>query len=174
MDRGAVISDCGQFRYRLWRRWEPGHTMPFVMLNPSTADATEDDPTIRKCIGFAERHGYAGIEVVNLYAFRATKPADLKRAGYPRGPENDRHIEEALRDSCSGSVYCAWGANARGLSRPAEVMEIIKRQALIAQALKVTEDGVPCHPLMLAYDSEPVVLWKPCTGGFTVSGDKDA
>jgi hypothetical protein len=158
MERGAVLSDCGKFRYRLSRRWEVGYLMPFVMLNPSTADASQDDPTIRKCIGFAERHGYAGIEVVNLYAYRATQPADLKSAGYQRGPENDRHIEDALRESCSGSVYCAWGANARGMSRPAEVMAIIRKLALLPMALKLTADGIPCHPLMLPYDCEPVLI----------------
>src|SRR5437870_4841901 len=114
----AVISPCGKFRYRLTRQWGEGAALPFVMLNPSTADAEQDDPTIRKCVGFAKRMGYDGIEVVNLYAYRATKPADLKKAGYPRGPENDRHIEAALVESHANSVICAWGVNARGCLGP--------------------------------------------------------
>jgi len=154
----AVISPCGKFRYRLTRQWGEGAALPFVMLNPSTADAEQDDPTIRKCVGFAKRMGYDGIEVVNLYAYRATKPADLKKAGYPRGPENDRHIEAALVESHANSVICAWGVNARGLSRPTEVLEIIRRTGMRPTALKLTDDGIPCHPLMLAYDCRQVTL----------------
>ena len=92
----AVLSDCGTYRYRLWRKWGCGSPLLFVMLNPSTADAEVDDATIRRCLGFADAHGFGELEVVNLYAYRATDPADLKRAGYPVGPDNDAHIEDAM------------------------------------------------------------------------------
>ena len=83
----ATISEDGLYRYALSRTWEgPIWSLAFIMLNPSTADATEDDPTIRKCIGFAQRNGCNAIEVVNLFAFRATDPNDLRRAGYPVSP----------------------------------------------------------------------------------------
>ena len=151
-DKGAILSDCGTFRYRLWRRWSSGvKPVAFIMLNPSTADASEDDPTIRKCIGFATRIGQGAIEVVNLYAFRATKPADLKAGGYQRGPENFRHIVEA----CEGAhvTICAWGAHARGLSQPDMVLDVLRQKGIATHALAVTEDGIPRHPLMLGYEA---------------------
>jgi hypothetical protein len=81
MHRTALLSPCGTFRYRLGRRWSDGPTVAFVLLNPSTADEVVDDPTVRRCIRFSERDGYGGLEVVNLYAYVATDPADLRRAG---------------------------------------------------------------------------------------------
>jgi hypothetical protein len=153
MHKGATISKCGAFRYRLWRRWDEfGSAMIFVMLNPSTADADKDDPTIRKCIGFAERHGFGGIEILNLYAYRATKPADLKRAGWLVGPENDAHIATVVQDHGRGdNVVCAWGANARGMSRPDDVLRLLRNLGARPRALQFTTDGIPCHPLMLPY-----------------------
>lgn len=88
----AGISECGTYRYWLCREWSPGlDSLVWLMLNPSTADATQDDPTIRRCMGFARRWGYGGITVVNLYAYRATNPRDLLTAADPVGPENDRY-----------------------------------------------------------------------------------
>lgn len=158
MDKGAVISKCGKFRYRLWRYWGVGGVLVFIMLNPSTADALIDDATIRKCIGFARRHGFDGIEVLNLFAYRATHPADLRAAGYPRGPENDDHIRKVLKESPTEVVFCGWGVNARKLTRPAEVLEIIRSAGKLPMALRLTADGVPCHPLMLPYDVKPVYM----------------
>lgn len=154
MTGGAVISPCGKFRYRLWRRWGDGSACTFIMLNPSTADANENDPTIRKCIGFAERLGYSGIEVVNLYAFRATKPSVLKAAGYPKGPENDGHILAAAKAGVI--VICAWGANARGLTRPDTVLVMLREADIVPTALAFTADGLPSHPLMLPYTCDLV------------------
>jgi hypothetical protein len=157
VDKGAIISPCGQFRYRLWRRWSSNvKPITFVMLNPSTADAEQDDPTIRKCIGFAKRIGQGAIEVVNLYAYRATDPAELKRAGWPKGPENDRHILDACADS--HIVICAWGANARGMDRPRAVLEMLRARGIQPKALALTGDGMPRHPLYIPYDAAPVAL----------------
>jgi hypothetical protein len=147
----AVISPCGQFRYRLGRRWADGPELVFVMLNPSTADAERDDPTIRRCIAFAKAHGYSAIEVVNLFAYRATDPSDLRAAGCPVGPENDRHIDEAMPE-LPGVVCVAWGDRARGLARPGEVLRIIERALAIPCSLAVTKHGMPAHPLMLRAD----------------------
>lgn len=150
-ERGAILSDCGVFRYRLWRRWSSNvKPITFIMLNPSTADANEDDPTIRKCIGFAKRIGHGAIEVVNLFAFRATKPAELKREGFRRGPDNNRHIIAACNESAM--VVCAWGAHARGLSRVGEVKDLLGMGRYPIFALALTEDGIPRHPLMLSYE----------------------
>lgn len=150
MHRSAVISECGQFRYLLRRSWNVSRpALGFVMLNPSTADADQDDPTIRKCIGFAERLGFGAIVVANLFAYRATDPSDLRRAGYPVGEENDYWINRAARDA--EAVVCAWGVNARKLARPYEVLAVLRAARRPAHALRLTSDGIPCHPLMLPY-----------------------
>lgn len=144
---GAVISDCGRFRYRLWRRWGDGPALVFIMLNPSTADGAADDATIRRCVRFAAAHGYWAIEVVNLFAYRATKPADLRRAGWPVGPDNDFHTLDAVRRG--GDVCFAWGANVDGLARPEEVMQLVRRAGIEPWCLSITRSGYPSHPLML-------------------------
>ena len=109
MMKGAVISDCKRYRYRLWRIWNGSQSrLVFVMLNPSTADGEQDDPTIRKCVGFAERLGYGGIEVVNLFAWRATDPRRATRDSTctrPRriGASRDRAARpDRLRSAISG------------------------------------------------------------------------
>lgn len=160
MNREALISDCGRFRHWLSRTWDEAKPIAcVVMLNPSTADATVDDATIRKLIGFGERLGWGGFIVVNLYAYRATKPADLRKAGYPgQGLNDDSHIvQAALRAQKSGGpVVCAWGANARGLDRQAMVRRLLVQCGVSAQALRLLPDGTPEHPLMLPYTCTPV------------------
>tara|TARA_B100002049_G_C16085590_1_gene379400 strand:+ start:31404 stop:31889 length:486 start_codon:yes stop_codon:yes gene_type:complete len=138
----AVISKCGLYRYLLER--EPGDKpLVFVMLNPSTADAERDDPTIRRCRGFAKELGYTGILVVNLYAFRATKPADLGAAKDPIGIDNDAYILKVCRDR---DVCCAWGANGE-LSRAHEVLSAIHSVSGKTFSLGLTKAGMPRHPL---------------------------
>ena len=156
MKRDALFSTCRRFRFELSRDWDT--TKPrvlIVMLNPSTADAERDDPTIRKCIGFARAMGLGGFTVANLYAYMATDPADLRRAGYERHPDEDEALFDAL-DGVDG-VLCAWGSNARGLSRPREVLDLIKRARPIMRprALTFTKGGEPAHPLMLPYSLVP-------------------
>lgn len=162
MKKTAIISECGKFRYHLTRTWDEAlRPLPFIMLNPSTADADKDDPTIRKCIGFAERLGFGGIEVFNLYGFRATKPRELKNHGYPEGPLNDsimtRRLEE-LKLHERGYVICAWGAHARGLSKPQYVRSHLSLAGARLRALRLLPDGTPEHPLMLPYSCQPVPL----------------
>lgn len=152
---GALLSECGKFRYRLWRRWDAElQPLGFVMLNPSTADATDDDQTIRKCVGFAKRLGYGAIEVVNLYAYRATKPKDLRAAGYPVGPDNDTHIEWVAAHT-GGKMICAWGSNAKGLARPDEVLKSLRAWGVAPLALQINDGGIPAHPVMLPYACVP-------------------
>lgn len=91
-------SISGDYRYRLGRAWAGGPTCTFIMLNPSTADADQDDPTIRRCVGFAKALGCGALEVVNLYAYRATNPRDLLRQDERVGPENDYWLREAQLD----------------------------------------------------------------------------
>ena len=147
MFRDCILSECGRYRYRLSRRWAAGPTLLFIMLNPSTADAEVDDRTIRRCVAFAKAEGFCAIEVVNLYAYRATKPADLKRAGYPVGPDNDDHIEAAVR--AASGVCLAWGANVAGLARPAVIQTKLRALGIKPMCLRITRSGYPEHPLML-------------------------
>ena len=161
VERSAIISDCGRYRYRLSRRWADGYALPWIMLNPSTADGAEDDPTIRRCIGFATRLGYPAIEVFNLYAWRATKPRDLPMSGDPIGPDTDRIMMDCFRDlrlADRGIVICAWGANARGHRRADAVRTGLALAGVRLRALRLLADGTPEHPLMLPYSCFPVPL----------------
>jgi hypothetical protein len=121
------------------------------MLNPSTTDANDDDPTVRRCIRFAIDHGYHAIEIVNLYAFRATDPRVLRENGYQVGPDNDAHIQEAVQNA--GTVCAAWGDKARGLTRPIEVIDMLLRHVPSIKCLALTKHGLPSHPLMLPASS---------------------
>jgi hypothetical protein len=150
----AVMSACGTYRYRLQRRWKKDiAALCYVMLNPSTADDRTDDATIRKCVGFADRFGFGAIDVVNLFAYCATKPADLKAAGYLVGPHNDGWIDVAVRTArqTGGMVVCAWGVNARGLARPREVLALIAEAGMQPMVIDRCSDGTPAHPLTLPY-----------------------
>lgn len=147
MRKHATISDCGKFRYRLWRKWGEGSPLLFIMLNPSTADAEVDDATIRRCVKFAQAHDFGELEVVNLFAYRARDPKDLRRAGYPVGPGNDEHIMAAVQESAA--VCLAWGSNVAGLERPQIVLPMLRCLGVKLQCLRITSSGYPQHPLML-------------------------
>lgn len=149
--RSARISADGLYRYRLTRAWGDGEIAVFVMLNPSTADAAIDDPTIRRCIGFAKTWGMAGIEVVNLYAYRATNPAELWGADDPVGPDNDEFLTTAAF-ARPGPLVAAWGVNAK----PPRVMEVLSLPGFDRlQCLGTTKDGYPRHPLYVRGDTRP-------------------
>jgi hypothetical protein len=144
----ALISDCGRYRYTLDREWMMGEgTCLFVMLNPSTADAIEDDPTIGRCIKFAQRWGFQRLEVVNLFALRSTDPNGLLTADDPVGPLNDHTLEGAL--IAAGQAIAAWGASVRKITnrRQAEVLSMCKRLGTQLDCLGTTEEGFPRHPL---------------------------
>jgi hypothetical protein len=144
----AVFSPCGEYRYVLRREWDARRRpLVYLMLNPSTADETLDDPTMRKCIGFAHRAGRGGIVVVNLFALRSRNPATLLRHPRPIGPNNDDWIRRET--TTTDAVVVGWGANVRvHRAREREVLSMIKRPLL---ALGVTKDGHPCHPGRIGY-----------------------
>ncbi|ELZ84414.1 hypothetical protein C453_12746 [Haloferax elongans ATCC BAA-1513] len=149
---GAVISEDGQYRYRLSRTWDSGKpTLAFVMLNPSTADATEDDPTIRRCINYARDWGYGSLVVANLFGLRATDPSQLEDHPDPIGPDNDEH----LRNVCENAqqVIVAWGAKGSLHGRAEEVASMLDEPVL--WALDTTMDGHPNHPLYQPKDAIP-------------------
>lgn len=165
---GADMSPCGLYRWRLWRVWDDARQQVcFVMLNPSTADGSKDDPTIRRCRGFARSWGYGGFVVVNLFAWRATKPADLAkamRAGRDVvGPLGDRAIRDA---ACGGQlaplVVAAWGRPgwAWVANRAASVLADL-RSISDVHAIELAlpqHGGYPRHPLMLRADRQPIRL----------------
>jgi hypothetical protein len=155
----AVLSDCERYRYLLGREWADGPTAVFVMLNPSTADALTDDPTIRRCIGYAQAWGCGGLMVANLYAWRATDPDELWAADDPVGPENDAHLYAAAQVAADsgGPLVGAWGANAKA-DRIAAVLNLPGMDRLTA--LAVTKAGQPRHPLYLKADLTPQP-WTP-------------
>lgn len=152
--RTAVIDPTGLYRYRLDRVWAPliPRRCCFVMLNPSTADASVDDPTIRRCVAFAKRWGYGSLTVVNLFGYRATCPAQLDMVDDPVGPENDRHILEALPQHPDERIVIAWGA--QGDNWPDRVREVLR---ILEDArpvhLGLTKDGCPRHPLYVPADA---------------------
>jgi hypothetical protein len=145
MKTGAILDPTGIYRYLLWREWEPGgRRIAFVMLNPSTADATTNDPTIRRCIGFARSWGFGALDVVNLFAYRATYPLELRNAADPVGPENDQYILDASKRA--DVVLLAWGNHGTLLDRDREVLRLLSgRRDLLC--LNVTNAGQPRHPL---------------------------
>lgn len=170
--KGAVISGCKKYRYVLWRRWSPSKPLVnFVMLNPSKADAYADDPTIRRCIGFANGWGYGGIIVTNLYGYRATYPGDLHWVDNPIGEKNDEYIQTVAQQS--PLIVCAWGQTIRemeckgvgkdkgrvlsGQQREQQVKDLLPTDKM--HYLRLTQHGHPYHPLYLKGDLTPVE-WK--------------
>ncbi len=152
---GATLSPCCRYRYDLWRSFdgsgEPTRYVNFVMLNPSTADATENDPTITRCLGFARSWGLDGLVVTNCYAWRSTDPRGLKATADPVGPSNDDWIVK--RAAGAEIVVCAWGAKAG--NRANVVASLIRYSGKIPHCLRLTKDGHPSHPLYLPSSLTP-------------------
>lgn len=154
----ARLDSTGRYRYSLSRAWNDQGKVCWIMLNPSTADATQDDPTIRRCMGFAASWGYGGIVVVNLFALRATDPGELERQGGVVGPENDRTIIMEAR--AAGRVMAAWGAHGTLFSRSRKVVTMLRDAGVMLHHLGQTSTGEPRHPLYVKGDTLPVPwLW---------------
>lgn len=151
IQRDAVISACGRYRYRLSRIWDPRKpSLVWIMLNPSTADADTDDPTIRRCMGFSHREDCGGIEVLNLFAWRATSPQGLRKTYYPIGPDNDGWIKEVLHPH--SRVVAAWGNHGSYLGRGDTVMKNLIKSGLHVLCL----GDKPRHPLYISGD-QPLI-----------------
>lgn len=174
---GADISPDGRYRYLLWREWRgtgshdnwrwlggkdgAGHELGepksclFVMLNPSTADAETDDPTIRRCVAFAKRWQFDRVEVVNLFAHRATDPREILRMGDaadPCGVRNQGRIERAAQNA--GVIVCAWGNHGSHLGQDETVLGYLEGWGAPLKALGFTKDRHPRHPLYVRGDAE--------------------
>lgn len=157
----AIISSCKRYRYSLTRLVGEGKKCClFIMLNPSTADAETDDPTIRRCKNYAKSWGCGELMVVNLFAFRAMNPSHMMAANEPVGEYNDHHIRLGLARvrGMGGVVVCGWGAHGGFLDRDKQVLEILRNEGVTPSCLKQTNTGQPCHPLYLAKDLMPYPL----------------
>ncbi len=166
MAERAIISDCGSYRYLLTRPSEVARpdrgTALFLMLNPSTADAEVDDPTIRRCRGFAKAWGCNGLTVANLFALRSTDPAVLLSHADPIGPLNDDWLRRLAREY--GDVVCAWGAHSMAVGRSAAVAEIMRKAGARLWCLGTTKQGFPRHPLYVRGDQQLVEWTEPTNG----------
>lgn len=144
----AVFDDSRMYRYAL-RRGDMSNPIMFLMLNPSTADEETDDPTIRRCMGFARAWGYSGLIVGNIFAYRSTDPKKLREVENPVGPENDEWIAKLLKEA-NGHVLCAWGYHGFYRGRGGSVRQLIIREGYQPMMLHMTNSGEPGHPLYLS------------------------
>ena len=145
----AGFSDDRRYRYWLTRGWAPGRWVNFICLNPSTADASNDDATVRRLRAFAQSWGYGGFWLTNIYAFRATNPSVLKRELNPVGVANDEWLRHVMRST--DLVVCAWGAHVEA-GRERRVRAMLNLFARGVQCFGLTKGGHPKHPLYLPRD----------------------
>ena len=152
----AVISGCGKYRYSLTRIWDESKPkVMFIMLNPSTADASNDDPTIRRCIGFAKSWGFGGLYVCNLFAYRATDPKELLKVHNPFGDQNIWHTRK-LSDEVD-TIVCAWGNKPilKKILKNQNPYKLLDFARLKLHYLELSKDETPKHPLYLRGDISP-------------------
>ncbi len=180
-ERTAEFSACGTYRYALTRVWNPGKPkVVFIGLNPSTANASLDDPTIRRCRGFAKSNDYGGLVMANLFAFRATDPKAMKAAADPVGPENDAWLRKLATEEYdteigrmsegepgeSNLLIAAWGIHGGFQDRDKAVQRLLfaagrdapvpedDQRNLHFNCLGVTKGGYPRHPLYVRADMD--------------------
>jgi hypothetical protein len=152
-DHSAILSKNRKYRYVLYRTWDEGLIpLTYIMLNPSTADESVDDATIRVCMGRAKRLGFGGILVLNLFAYRATDPQELYKVRDPVGPDNDLH----LRTVCEHDTefVLAWSNHGSYLNRDKSVLDILREHKVRPWCLGLTQQGNPLHPLHQSYDTK--------------------
>lgn len=157
-EKGAKFSKCRKYRYTLWRRWhtdDSAEMLMFIGLNPSTADETQDDPTVRRCIRFAMDWGFGGLLMMNAFAFRATDPKVMKAEPKPVGPGNDRAFRTHRTEV--GLIIAAWGTHCT-VEREQRICQVLNRTV---HCLGQTKAGRPKHPLYLRADTEPQLFWSP-------------
>lgn len=150
----AIYSACGAYRYRLTRLWDDGAPrLAFVMLNPSTASEKVNDPTIARCEKRARLLGFGGLDVVNLFAFRATDPSVLRAAEAPIGPDNDAFLSRACAEA--QMVLAAWGVHGRHQGRDVQALPLLTAHPRKLHTLGLTRHGLPRHPLYVSYAQRP-------------------
>lgn len=148
MERDAIISDCGKYRYLLRRTWD--HEKPhalIIMLNPSTADSEVNDATIRSCLRLTKQTGFGSFEVVNIFGLRATNPIALALSDDPKGPMNESVVTAAIT-RCD-TVICAWGAHPMAVQKSNFLVGHIRSRRSVAYCFGKTKSGAPKHPLYI-------------------------
>jgi hypothetical protein len=156
MEKYAKLDITEKYRYLLGRKWDINlPQVTFVMLNPSTADAKKDDPTLTRCINFAKSWDYGSLEVVNLFAYRATKPRELRQVADPVGLKNNCYLQLATKQA--SLIIVAWGTKGSFLKRDKEVLNLISgKQPLYC--LGLTKHGHPCHPLYVKNSTKIIIF----------------
>ena len=148
---GAKFDTSGKYRYALWRAWSADYPrIAFILLNPSTADEQRNDPTIRRCMGFARAWQFGSVEVVNLFAYRATDGRELLKVVDPIGEENNRFLMRTVK-RCS-TVVVGWGTRGTLLGRDREVITLLAGRKDV-YCLGTTKGGHPRHPLYVRGDT---------------------
>lgn len=150
---GACFSNCRNYRYQLWRTWSKEPPAVFIMLNPSTADEVDNDPTVERCERRARSMGFGGLRVANIFALRSTDPQALYQHIDPVGPTNDRHIITSVQGA--GIVICAWGSHGKLNGRGEAVLTLLRSCGITPHYLKLNGDGTPKHPLYVSYAVKP-------------------
>jgi hypothetical protein len=151
---GAKFSACRRWRYLLWRRWDASKPAAnFLMLNPSTADEWQLDPSCTRARNYAERWGFGALIVTNLFGWRATDPAQMKAAREPVGRGNDAAIRRAAREAAI--VVCAWGNHGAHLGRAEKVVKLLASSKARLHILRLNGAGQPAHPLYLPGSLQP-------------------
>ena len=150
----AAYSDCEAYRYTLTRVWNPdGGRALFVMLNPSTATEVQNDPTVERCERRARALGFGAFRVLNIFAYRATDPREMRRAADPVGPDNDAAILAAV--PWADQVICAWGTHGGHLDRGVQVAAMLRDAGAALFHLGLSQAGHPKHPLYISYAVQP-------------------
>jgi hypothetical protein len=151
----AEYSDCERYRYTLTRVWDPkGARAMFVMLNPSTATEVQNDPTVERCERRARALGFGAFRVLNIFAWRATDPRDMRAAADPVGPDNDRAIVGSV--PWADRIVCAWGTHGAHLGRGPQVERLLRAAGAELHHLGLSKEGHPKHPLYIGYAVQPV------------------
>ena len=154
---GARFSRCRRWRYLLWRRWDAARPVAnFLMLNPSTADELKLDPSCTRARNYAERWGYGGLIVTNIFGWRATDPKVMRAVRDPVGRGNDAAILRAAREA--KIVVCAWGSHGEHMQRGMRVVDMLTSHGIELHSLRVTAGGHPGHPLYLPQTLTPAVF----------------
>lgn len=157
IEKGASFSPCRRWRYKLWRIWsEEERLLVVVGLNPSTADETADDPTIRRCIDYAKRWDCGGLQMLNLFGVRATDPKAMLAADDPVGPDNKDAFDDVLgklRGRPAPIVLCAWGAHGSHMDQDEHALGWLDWPDITPMCLGLTKGGMPRHPLYMPKDA---------------------
>jgi len=162
MIKDAIFSPCRKYRYTLRRifdeeRFEKEGACTFICLNPSTATETTDDPTVRRCINYAQEWGYPAFIMLNIFGFRATDPLEMKCQDEPVGIDNNKHIIETCKQS--GLVVAAWSNHASHMNRGHEVELLLAHHGIDVHCLKINRNSrMPAHPLYLKKSLKPMLL----------------